>query len=204
MFVDCGSFEEIGIEEVLEVINFYEVGMELDDGIFNGGFFGLMFDDDCGVSIFGVNSFVELWSNCLEGLVEVEICFFDYVFCYYGYVFNLNFIFLNFYICGCMDLDVINYNLDVSVSSGDCFYECLDWVVEVFVVIIDLCQFVDMILFFVVVFDVDNLSCFWIGIGIGNFFLEDVESVEINCFILVDFVGSIVYMVICMDQYGCM
>ena len=201
---DCGSPEEIGTEEAPEVINFYEIGTEPDDGISNGGSFGLTLDDDCGVSTLGVNSFAELWSNCPEGLVEAEICFSDHASRHYGYVSNLNFIFPNPYICGCMDPDAINYNPDASVSSGDCFYECPDWVVEVPAATIDLCQSADTILLSAAAPDADNPSCLWIGTGIGNLFLEDAESAETNCFIPADFVGSIVYTVICTDQYGCM
>ncbi|WP_020538987.1 gliding motility-associated C-terminal domain-containing protein [Lewinella cohaerens] len=199
---DCGSSAMIGTQPAPEIITFYDNGTEPDGGISAGGNFGLTADDACGVGTPGVNSFVDLWSNCPEGLVEAEICFTDHATLHQGYVSNLNFIFPNPYECGCMDPNAINYNPDASVSSGDCFYECQDFDVMNAAVQIDACAG-DTITLSVTAGLASNPTFEWIGTGIGNSFLEDANSATTRVFIPAGFSGNITYTCTITDEYNC-
>lgn len=201
---DCGSSAVIGTEDAPETINFFETGTEPDDGISMGGSFGLTLDDDCGVGT--VTSFAELWSNCPPGLVEAEICFADHASLHEGYVSNLNFIFPNPYECGCMDMTALNYNPDASVSSGDCLYECPDRVIDITSLpeIPNLCQGADTLVLSASVSPAPADATYqWIGTGMGNSFLSDPESPTTEVYIPDDFIGTIIYTLICTDEYNC-
>lgn len=199
---NCGSSAIIGTPAAPEIINFYDIGTEPDDGISAGGSFGLTMDDACGVGTLGVNSFVDLWSNCPEGLVEAEICFTDHASLHEGYVSNLNFIFPNPYICGCMDPNAINYNPNASVSSGDCFYDCQDFGLVNTVNQINACAG-DTIALSVTANSAVNPSFEWIGTGFGTDYLEDANSATTRVFLPAGFSGNITYTCTVTDQYNC-
>lgn len=199
---DCGSSAMIGTQAAPEIITFYDNGTEPDDGISAGGNFGLTMDDACGVGTMGVNSFVDLWSNCPEGLVEAEICFTDHASLHLGYVSNLNFIFPNPYECGCMDPSAINYNPNASVSSGDCFYDCQDFGVMNSANQIDACAG-DTITLSVTADLAVNPSFEWIGTGFGTDYLENPNSGTTRVFLPQGFAGNITYSCTITDQYNC-
>ncbi|WP_367389171.1 gliding motility-associated C-terminal domain-containing protein [Lewinella sp. LCG006] len=199
---DCGSSAIIGTQAAPEIITFYDTGTEPDNGISAGGNFGLTMDDACGVGTLGVNSFVDLWSNCPEGLVEAEICFTDHASLHQGYVSNLNFIFPNPYVCGCMDPNAINFNPDASVSSGDCFYECQDFGVENLNPLINACAG-DTVTLSVTAALASNPTFEWIGTGLGTDYLENPNSATTRVFLPQGFSGNITYTCTITDQYNC-
>lgn len=200
---DCGSSEMIGTEEAPEIVTFYDTGTDPEGGVSLGGNFGLTLDDGCGVSTLGVNSFTELWSNCPDGLVEAEICFSDHATLHYGYVSNLNFIFPNPYICGCMDPNAINYNPDASVSNGDCYYECPELDLTILNSDTTLCAGGATFTLSAIAPLAEAPTFEWFGSDLGTDYLTNLEGSTTEVQLPADFVGNITYTCVVTNAYNC-